>query len=58
VFDSPTIVEASDERDAIQRYVEQRDAELVSMIKPSGAGESIATIRREDAIVLVRVYAT
>ena len=57
VFDAHTIVEAPSERDAIQRYVQERDAELVSMTKPPNGGESIATVKKEDAIVLVRVYA-
>ena len=57
LFDPHTIVEAPSERDAIQRYVEECHAELVSMTKPPNGGESIATIKREDAIVLVRVYA-
>lgn len=57
LFDPHTIVEAPSERDAIQRYVEECHAELVSMTKPPNGGESIATIKKEDAIVLVRVYA-
>jgi hypothetical protein len=57
LFDPHTIVEAPSERDAIQRYVDELHAELVSMIKPPNGGESIATIKKEDAIVLVRVYA-
>jgi hypothetical protein len=56
-FDGQTIVEANDESDAITRYVEERNAELVSLTTPPSGGESIATVRKEDTILLVRVYA-
>jgi hypothetical protein len=56
-FDGQTIVEASDASDAITRYVKEQDAELVSITRPPSGGESIATVRKEDTILLVRVYA-
>jgi len=55
-FDGRCVVEASNEDDAITRYVQEREAELVSFSKPSHSGESIATVKKEDTIVLVRVY--
>ena len=50
-----TVVEADDESDAIHRYVLESSAELVSFATPPGA-ESIATVRTDDAVFLVRVY--
>lgn len=52
-----TIVEASDENDAISKYVLASDAELVSLTRPARGMESIATVRKQDAVYLVRVYA-
>jgi len=56
-FDGHTIVEASNENDAITQYVRQRDAELVSITTPPNSTESIATVKKEETILLVRVYA-
>jgi hypothetical protein len=50
-----TIIEAGDADEAIARYVREREAELVSFTSPRGA-ESIATVKKEDAVFLVRVY--
>jgi hypothetical protein len=52
-----TVVEASDESEAITQYVRESEAELVSFIKPARAAESIATVKKEDVVFLVRVYA-
>jgi hypothetical protein len=51
-----TTVEASDADEAISQYVREGELELVSFIKPRGR-ESIATVRKDDAVYLVRVYA-
>ena len=50
-----TTIEAGDADEAISQYVQQRDAELVSFTSPRGA-ESIATVKKEDTVFLVRVY--
>jgi hypothetical protein len=51
-----TFVEAEDPDDAITRFVRQSDAELVSCSRPGRGRESIATMKKEDAVFLVRVY--
>jgi hypothetical protein len=51
-----TTIEAGDAGEAISQYVQQSDAELVSFTSPRGA-ESIATVKKEDTVFLVRVYA-
>ncbi|HKR64018.1 MAG TPA: hypothetical protein VJZ00_09825 [Thermoanaerobaculia bacterium] len=48
-------VEANDPDEAISRFVRQSDAELVSCTRPRGQ-EAIATVKKEDAVFLVRVY--
>lgn len=52
-----TVVEASDESDAISQYVKASESELVSFSQPARGAESIATVKKEDAVFLVRVYA-
>lgn len=49
-------VEASDADDAITQYVRECDGELVSFSRPARGAESIATVKREDAVFLVRIY--
>jgi hypothetical protein len=51
-----TTVEASDADEAITHYVRACDGELVSFTRPGGGRESIATVKREDTVFLVRVY--
>ena len=50
------IIEASDEAEALSQYVRESAAELVSFTTPRPGAESIATIRKEDSVYLVRVY--
>lgn len=52
-----TTVEADDAADAIHQFVRSSEAELVSFTEPSRSSESIATIKKQDAVFLVRVYA-
>lgn len=52
-----TVVEARDENEAISRYVSDSAAELVSFTTPPRGAESIATVKKEDMLFLVRVYA-
>ena len=51
-------IEADDDASALYRFVREENSELVSIAKPgNGVGESIATVKKEDAVFLVRVYA-
>ncbi|HEU4887500.1 MAG TPA: hypothetical protein VFV49_06420 [Thermoanaerobaculia bacterium] len=52
-----TVVVAKDPDEAIHRYVLESDAELVSFTDPGHGHESIATVKKEDCVYLVRVYA-
>ena len=52
----PTTVEAANPDDAISEFVRLSDCELVSFSKPSECRESIATVRKADAVFLVRIY--
>ena len=52
-----TIVEAIDAEEAISHFVRENESELVSMTCPAHGTESIATVKKEDAVFLVRVYA-
>ena len=50
-------VEATDADEAITHYVRACDGELVSITNPARGRESIATVKKEDTVFLVRVYA-
>ena len=52
-----TTIEAADVDDAITQFVHQNASELVSLTKPIKGSESIATVRKDEAVFLVRVYA-
>ncbi|MFL6247424.1 MAG: hypothetical protein ACJ74H_15445 [Thermoanaerobaculia bacterium] len=52
-----TVVVANDADEAIHQFVRERDAELVSFTDPGRGRESIATVKKEDVVFLVRVYA-
>ncbi len=52
-----TVIEAGDADEAITQYVRESEAELVSFTKPARGAESIATVKKEDTVFLVRVYA-
>lgn len=49
-------LEARDEGDAISQFVLGNDSELVSF-QPLRGRESIATVKKNDSVYLVRVYA-
>lgn len=51
------IVEAESADDAITRFVRDHDSELVSFTQPVKGRESIATVKKNDSVYLVRVYA-
>ncbi|MDQ3283466.1 MAG: hypothetical protein M3Q69_18860 [Acidobacteriota bacterium] len=52
-----TLIDAVDPSEAITQYVRESAAELVSFTRPARGQESIATVKKEDTIFLVRVYA-
>ena len=52
-----TVIDAANADEAINQYVQQSAAELVSFTQPSRGRESIATVKKEDTVFLVRVYA-
>jgi hypothetical protein len=49
-------VEAQNPDEAISKFVEQNESELVSFTEVGAGRESIATVRKEDSVFLVRVY--
>jgi len=48
-------LEARDEGDAISQFVRHNDSELMSF-QPLRGRESIATVKKNDSVYLVRVY--
>ena len=50
-------IEAGDADEAISQFVVQNASELVSVTRPARGGESIATVKKNDCVYLVRVYA-
>jgi hypothetical protein len=52
-----TTVEASSADDAIIQFLRQSASQLVSLTSPLSGKESIATVRKDDFVFLVRVYA-
>jgi hypothetical protein len=51
------VVEAVDPDEAISQFVRDSELELVSLSTPARGKESIATVKKEDTVFLVRVYA-
>ena len=51
-----TRIEAADEDEAISRFIHDSESELVSFQSLHGR-ESIATVKKDDSVFLVRVYA-
>jgi hypothetical protein len=49
-------IDADNPDDAITEFVRQSASELVSFQKPGECRESIATVKKDDAVFLVRVY--
>ena len=52
-----TTIDAADAEEAITQFLNQNASELVSLTRPVAGSESIATVRKNDAVFLVRVYA-
>ena len=51
-----TIVEAGCPDEAIHSFVKDNRSELVSFTSPARGRESIATVKKDDSVYLVRVY--
>jgi hypothetical protein len=51
------LIEAGDADEAISQFVVQNDSELVSVSRPARGNESIATVKKDDCVYLLRVYA-
>jgi hypothetical protein len=51
------MVEAPNADEAIAQFVRQNASELVSLSTPAVGRESIATVKKDDCVFLVRVYA-
>ena len=52
-----TTVDAADADEAITKFLHQNASELVSLTTPAKGSESIATVRKNDSVFLLRVYA-
>ena len=48
-------IEAANPESAISEYVRQSDLELVSLTKPLTGRESVATVKKDDSVFLVRL---
>ena len=53
----PGVVMAEDPQDAIEKYVRDLEAVLLTFMQPSPGRESIGIVRKKDTVLLVRVYA-
>ena len=49
-------IEAANPESAISEYVRRSHLDLVSVTKPLTGRESIATVKKDDTVFLVRVY--
>jgi len=49
-------IEARNADEAISKFVESNESELVSFTEVGAGRESIATVRKNDSVFLVRVY--
>ena len=52
-----TTIEAANADEAISQFLQQNASELVSLTRPSRGRESIATVRKDESVFLLRVYA-
>jgi hypothetical protein len=51
------VIEAATADDAISQFLTDDQSELVSLTRPLRGSESIATVRKNDSMFLVRIYA-
>jgi hypothetical protein len=50
------VVEASDSEDAVFKYLAEESSELMSHVHPLWGAESVATVRKDDALYMLRIY--
>ena len=50
------IIEASTADEAISQFLSENNSELVSLSRPLRGSESIATVRKDDTVFLLRIY--
>jgi hypothetical protein len=50
------IVEAADLDEAMQKYLAEESSELMSQVRPLRGAESVATVRKDDALYMLRIY--
>ena len=51
------VIEADDADEAISQFVDRNASELVSVSRPAHGSESIVTVKKDDCVYLLRVYA-
>lgn len=51
------VIEAEDADEAITQFVVRNASQLVSVTRPVHGFESIATVKKDDSVYLIRVYA-
>ena len=51
-----TMIEADGPDEALTEYARTNRSEVVSVTRPSTGRESIATVKKDDAVYLVRIY--
>ena len=51
-----TVIEAASPDDAISQFVSENESELVSLSRPLRGSESIATVKKNDSVFVVRIY--
>jgi hypothetical protein len=51
------MIEAGSPDDAIGEFVRRHEFELLSVTQPGHGQESIAAVKKDDAVFLLRVYA-
>ena len=51
-----TVIEATDRDAALTEFVRRSALQLVSFATPARGRESIATVKKDDSVYLVRVY--
>jgi hypothetical protein len=50
-------IEARSSDEAINQFVSDEGSELVSYVRPLTGRESIATVKKDDAVYMVRIHA-
>jgi hypothetical protein len=51
-----SIVEASDSADAVSKYLAGESSELMSHVHPLWGAESVAMVRKDDTVYMLRIY--